>query len=117
MIKLEKYKKNNKYVVYRDELKIWGSGKTLKEALRDFEKTLNNVLETYKANKEQLDKEAKLYLKRLLAEKLIFRWIKMAKKKKCPGSKIRSKGKGRGLGRGKGKGPIGIPIGYDKKRK
>jgi len=38
-------------------------------------------------------------------------------KKKCPGSKIRSKGKGRGLGRGKGKGPIGIPIGYDKKRK
>jgi len=41
----------------------------------------------------------------------------MAKKKKCPGSKIRSKGKGRGLGRGKGKGPIGIPIGYDKKRK
>lgn len=34
-------------------------------------------------------------------------------KKKCPGSKIRSKGKGRGLGRGKGKGPIGIP--YKKK--
>lgn len=29
--------------------------------------------------------------------------------KKCPGSKIRSKGKGKGLGRGKGKGPIGIP--------
>jgi len=29
------------------------------------------------------------------------------KKKKCPGSKIRSKGKGRGLGTGKGKGPIG----------
>lgn len=29
------------------------------------------------------------------------------KKKKCPGSKIRSKGKGRGLGIGKGKGPIG----------
>jgi len=27
--------------------------------------------------------------------------------KKCPGSKIRSKGKGRGLGIGKGKGPIG----------
>ena len=27
--------------------------------------------------------------------------------KKCPGSKIRSKGKGQGLGRGKGKGPIG----------
>jgi len=42
---------------------------------------------------------------------------KDGKKKKCPGSKIRSKGKGRGLGRGKGKGPIGIPIGYDKKRK
>jgi len=31
----------------------------------------------------------------------------MKKKKKCPGSKIRSKGKGRGLGIGKGKGPIG----------
>ena len=31
----------------------------------------------------------------------------MAKKNKCPGSKIRSKGKGRGLGIGKGKGPIG----------
>jgi len=31
----------------------------------------------------------------------------MKKKKRCPGSKIRSKGKGRGLGRGKGKGPIG----------
>jgi len=28
-------------------------------------------------------------------------------RKKCPGSKIRSKGKGRGLGIGKGKGPIG----------
>jgi len=27
--------------------------------------------------------------------------------KRCPGSKIRSKGKGRGLGIGKGKGPIG----------
>ncbi len=27
--------------------------------------------------------------------------------KKCPGSKIRSKGKGKGLGRGKGRGPIG----------
>lgn len=27
--------------------------------------------------------------------------------KKCPGSKIRSKGRGRGLGVGKGKGPIG----------
>jgi len=26
--------------------------------------------------------------------------------KKCPGSKIRSKGKGRGLGIGRGKGPI-----------
>ena len=35
----------------------------------------------------------------------------MAKtKKKCPGSKIRSKGKGRGKGYGKGKGPIGIPF-------
>ncbi len=31
----------------------------------------------------------------------------MAKKRKCPGGKIRSKGKGRGLGVGKGKGPIG----------
>lgn len=31
---------------------------------------------------------------------------KKAKKRPCPGSKIRSKGKGRGLGRGKGKGPI-----------
>ena len=30
-------------------------------------------------------------------------------KRKCPGSKIRSKGKGKGLGRGKGKGPIGKP--------
>jgi len=30
-------------------------------------------------------------------------------KKKCPGSKIRSKGKGKGLGHGKGKGPIGVP--------
>ena len=27
--------------------------------------------------------------------------------KKCPGSKIRSKGRGRGLGTGRGKGPIG----------
>lgn len=36
-------------------------------------------------------------------------------KKKCPGSKIRSKGMGRGLGRGKGKGPIGVP--YKKKGK
>jgi len=70
MIKLEKYKNNNEHVVYCDELKIWGLGKTLKEALRDFEMTLNNVLETYKTNKEQLDKEAKLYLKRLLAEKI-----------------------------------------------
>ena len=70
MIKLEKYKKNNKYVVYCDELKIWGSGKTLSEALRDFEITLNNVLETYKTNKEQLDEKAKLYLKRLLIEKI-----------------------------------------------
>ena len=31
----------------------------------------------------------------------------MVQKRKCPGSKIRSKGKGRGLGIGKGKGPIG----------
>jgi len=30
--------------------------------------------------------------------------------KKCPGSKIRSKGRGRGLGRGKGRGPIGVPY-------
>jgi len=30
-----------------------------------------------------------------------------AKRKPCPGSKIRSGGKGRGLGTGKGKGPIG----------
>jgi len=29
--------------------------------------------------------------------------------KKCPGSKIRSKGKGRGLGIGQARGPIGIP--------
>ena len=36
-------------------------------------------------------------------------------KKKCPGSKIRSKGKGRGLGFGKGKGPIGVPYGLKKK--
>ena len=28
-------------------------------------------------------------------------------KRKCPGSKIRSRGKGRGLGTGRGKGPIG----------
>jgi len=70
MIKLEKHKNNNKYVVYCDELKIWGSGKTLSEALRDFEITLNNVLETYKTNKEQLDEKAKLYLKRLLIEKI-----------------------------------------------
>jgi len=35
-------------------------------------------------------------------------------KKKCPGSKIRSKGRGRGLGRGKGKGPIGRPSGGSK---
>ena len=39
----------------------------------------------------------------------------MPKKRKCPGSKIRSKGKGRGLGRGKTKGPRGIPIGRKKK--
>lgn len=32
---------------------------------------------------------------------------KMANKRRCPGSKIRSKGRGRGLGIGKGKGPIG----------
>lgn len=31
------------------------------------------------------------------------------KRKKCPGSKIRSNGKGKGLGRGQGKGPIGQP--------
>jgi len=31
-------------------------------------------------------------------------------KRKCPGSKIRSRGKGRGKGYGKGKGPIGIPY-------
>jgi len=37
-------------------------------------------------------------------------------KKKCPGSKIRSKGKGRGLGFGKGKGPIGVPYGLKKKK-
>lgn len=30
-------------------------------------------------------------------------------RKRCPGSKIRSKGRGKGLGRGKGKGPIGRP--------
>jgi len=30
--------------------------------------------------------------------------------KKCPGSKILSKGKGRGLGIGQGKGPLGVPI-------
>jgi len=29
--------------------------------------------------------------------------------KKCPGSKIRSKGRGKGLGRGGGRGPIGRP--------
>jgi len=37
-------------------------------------------------------------------------------KKKCPGSKIRSKGKGRGLGFGKGKGSIGVPYGLKKKK-
>jgi len=37
------------------------------------------------------------------------------KGKKCPGSKIRSKGKGRGLGIGKGRGPIGIPVGRKRK--
>jgi len=37
-------------------------------------------------------------------------------KKKCPGSKIRSKGKGRGLGFGKGKGPVGVPYGLKKKK-
>ena len=31
----------------------------------------------------------------------------MAKKRPCPGSRIRSKGKGRGLGVGRGRGPIG----------
>jgi len=30
----------------------------------------------------------------------------MAKRKPCPGSKIRSGGKGRGLGTGRGKGPL-----------
>ena len=30
-------------------------------------------------------------------------------KRKCPGSKIRSKGKGKGLGKGRMKGPIGRP--------
>lgn len=34
----------------------------------------------------------------------------MAKRKPCPGSKIRSKGKGRGLGKGGGRGPIGRPY-------
>lgn len=35
----------------------------------------------------------------------------MAKKKKrCPGSKIRSKGKGRGKGYGKGSGPRNVPY-------
>ena len=33
----------------------------------------------------------------------------MAKGKKCPGGKIRSKGKGKGLGRGKRQGPMGKP--------
>lgn len=37
--------------------------------------------------------------------------------KKCPGSKIRSKGEGRGLGFGRKKGPIGVPIGQKKKSK
>ena len=37
--------------------------------------------------------------------------------KKCPGSKIRSKGKGRGLGRGKGAGPIGVPYKAKKERR
>jgi len=37
-------------------------------------------------------------------------------KKKCPGSKIRSKGKGRGLGFGKGTGPVGVPYGLKKKK-
>ena len=31
-------------------------------------------------------------------------------KRKCPGSKIRSKGLGKGLGIGKGKGPRGRPC-------
>ena len=49
-------------------------------------------------------------------------WNKMAKRKsmrkrKCPGTKIRSKGKGRGLGLGKGKGPIGIPRGAKRRYK
>ncbi len=37
-------------------------------------------------------------------------------KKKCPGSKIRSKGKGRGLGFGKGKGLVGVSYGLKKKK-
>jgi hypothetical protein len=34
---------------------------------------------------------------------------RMAKKPKCPGSMIKSKGKGKGKGHGKGKGPVGKP--------
>jgi hypothetical protein len=34
----------------------------------------------------------------------------MATKKRCPGSKIRSKGKGKGLGKGRTKGPVGVPT-------
>jgi len=33
----------------------------------------------------------------------------MAKKKNCPGGKIKSKGKGKGKGKGGGHGPIGTP--------
>lgn len=36
---------------------------------------------------------------------------KIAEKRSCPGSKIKSKGKGRGEGRGKGEGPVGVPVG------
>ena len=36
-------------------------------------------------------------------------------RKKCPGSKIRSKRRGKGKGFGKGKGPIGNPKRWIKK--
>lgn len=38
--------------------------------------------------------------------------IKTGRKKRCPGSRIRSKGLGRGLGIGGGRGPIGIPMNF-----
>jgi len=41
----------------------------------------------------------------------------MATKKKCPGSKIRSKGKGKGMGKGKGKGPLGVPTKVVRKKR